>query len=260
MTTTDAIPNTDQHDFLIGQNGNFIFMSYTPVEHDLSEFVDPDGNPYGTMEPIEDSLIEEVTPAGVRVFYWSTYGHVYLGDCMEYQFPANYAHLNSLFLVDGDLVISLRNCSQILRIDGTTGDVQWRLGSSYRSDVEWEALGLQPPLKIIGDPYVEFCGQHSAKLMPNGHLLLFDNGSHCRRDKSTGLPTRPDGEFSRVVEYALDLVRGTATFVRHHSLRHGFSFFSQFQGLVVPMDNDSWLIGWGWSHEDIQQPARYNGN
>ena len=37
------------------------------------------------------------------------------------QFPANYAHLNSLQLVDGeDLVISLRNCSQILRIDGTS--------------------------------------------------------------------------------------------------------------------------------------------
>ena len=254
VTTTSEIPQTDQHDFLIKQNGNFIFMSYAPVAHDISEFVDPDGNPYGTMEPIEDSLIEEVTPAGVRVFYWSTYDHVYLGDCMEHQFPADYAHLNSLFLVDGDLVISLRNCSQILRIDGTTGDVQWRLGSSYRSDVEWEALGLQPPLKIIGDPYVEFCGQHSAKLMPNGHLLLYDNGWHCRRDKSTGLPTRPDGEFSRVVEYALDLVRGTATFVRHHSLRHGFSFFSQFQGLVVPMDNDSWLIGWGWSLETFNNP------
>ena len=254
VTTTSEIPRTDQHDFLIKQNGNFIFMSYAPVAHDISEFVDPDGNPYGTMELIEDSLIEEVTAAGDRVFYWSTYDHLYLGDCMEHQFPADYAHLNSLFLVDGDLVISLRNCSQILRIDGTTGDVQWRLGSSYRSDVEWEALGLQPPLKIIGDPYVEFCGQHSAKLMPNGHLLLYDNGSHCRRDKSTGLPTRPDGEFSRVVEYALDLVRGTATFVRHHSLRHGFSFFSQFQGLVVPMDNDSWLIGWGWSHETFNNP------
>ena len=255
VTTTSEIPQTDQHDFLIKENGNFIFMSYTPVKHDLSEFVDPDGNPYDTMELAEDSLIEEVRPDGDRVFFWSTYDHVYLGDCMEHQFPANYAHLNSLQLVDNeDLVISLRNCSQILRIDVTSGEVQWRLGTSYRSDAEWEALGLQPPLKIIGDPYVEFCGQHSAKLMPNGHLLLFDNGWNCRRDKSTGLPTRPNEEFSRVVEYALDLERGTATFVRHHSLRHGFSFFSQFQGLVVPMDNDSWLIGWGWSLETFNNP------
>ena len=66
MTTTDAIQHTDQHDFLIKENGNFIFMAYEPVEHDLSEFVDHHGNPYGTMEFAEDSLIEEVTPEGDR--------------------------------------------------------------------------------------------------------------------------------------------------------------------------------------------------
>ena len=247
VTTTDAIPHTDQHDFLVKPNGNFVLMAYEPIEHDLSEFVDRHGNPYGTMEFAEDSLIEEVTPEGDQVFFWTSYDHVYLGDCMEDQFPAHYSHLNSLQLVDGeDLVISLRNCSQILRIDGTSGEVQWRLGSSYRSDVEWEALGLQPPLRIIGDPYVEFCGQHSAKLMPNGHLLLYDNGWNCRPDPATGLPRRPDKEFSRAVEYALDLERGTATFVRHHSLHHSFSFFNPFQGIVAPLENDSWLVSWGF--------------
>ena len=251
VTTTSEIPQTDQHDFLIKRNGNFIFTAYEPVAHDISEFVDPDGNPYGTMELIEDSLIEEVTPAGDRVFYWNTYDHLYLGDCMLSRFPANYAHLNSLQLVPGevgeDLVISLHNCSQILRIDGTSGDVQWRLGSSYRSDAEWEDLGLQPPLKIIGDPYVEFCGQHSPRLMPNGHLVLFDNGYQCPPDPATGLPRRPVKEFSRVVEYALDLERGTATFVRHHSLHHSFSFFNPFQGTVTALGNDTWVISWGFS-------------
>ena len=247
VTTTDAIQHTDQHDFLVKPNGNFVLMAYESIERDLSEFVDRHGNPYGTMEFAEDSLIEEVTPEGDQVFFWSTYDHMYLGDCMVNQFPANYAHLNSLQLVDDDLVISLRNCSQVLRIDGTTGEVQWRLGSSKRSDAEWEALGLQPPLQIIGDPYVEFCAQHSAKLMPNGHLLLYDNGWHCPRDPATGLPRRPEEEFSRVVEYALDLERGTATFVRHHSLHGTFTLFNTYQGLVVPMDNDSWLISWGFS-------------
>ena len=254
VTTTSAIQHTDQHDFLIKENGNFIFMAYEPVEHDLSEFVDRHGNPYGTMEPAEDSLIEEVTPEGDQVFFWSTYDHVYLGDCMLHQFPANYAHLNSLQLVDGDLVVSLRNCSQILRIDGTSGAVQWRLGSSHRSDADWEALGLEPSLRIIGDPYGEFCGQHSARLLPNGHLLLYDNGWNCRPDPATGLPRRPDEVFSRVVEYALDLDRGTATFVRHHSLRDTFSFFNPFQGQVVPMDNHSWLISWGSTLSRFRNP------
>ena len=50
MTTTDAIQHTDQHDFLVKPNGNFVLMAYEPIEHDLSEFVDHHGNPYGAME------------------------------------------------------------------------------------------------------------------------------------------------------------------------------------------------------------------
>ena len=83
--------------------------------------------------------------------------------------------------------------------------------------------------------------------MPNGHLLLYDNGWNCPHDPETGRRRRPDRTFSRVVEYALDLDRGTATFVRHHSLRNMFKFFISFQGLAAPMINDSWLISWGFS-------------
>ena len=86
--------------------------------------------------------------------------------------------------------------------------------------------------------------------MPNGHLLLYDNGwqmSHATRPPACH--AAPNEEFSRVVEYALDLERGTATFVRHHSLGHGTLVLSSinYQGLVVPMVNDSWLISWGFS-------------
>ena len=247
VTTTAAIQHTDQHDFLIKENGNYIFMAYEPAPHDLSEFLDPHGDPYSVDEQAEDSLIEEVNPDGEQVFLWNTYDHMYLGDCMLDQFPANYAHLNNMQLVDGGIVASFRNCGQVLGIDGTTGAVEWRLGRSTRSDAEWEALGVPPPLKIVGDPYVEFCGQHSPKLLSNGHLLLFDNGRRCRDDPQTGEPRRPDSRFSRVVEYALDLDRGTATFVRHHSLHGGFDRFTQYQGIVESMDNQNWLISWGWT-------------
>ena len=90
--------------------------------------------------------------------------------------------------------------------------------------------------------------------MPNGHLLLYDNGWQCRPDPETGRPRRPDGKFSRVVEYALDPDRGTATFVRHHSLHNSFSFFNAIQGVVVPMVNDSWLISWGFGQIQTDSP------
>ena len=70
-----------------------------------------------------------------------------------------YAHLNSLYLKDGDIVASFRYCNQVLRIDRSsgTGAVVWQLG------------GTAPPrdpatayLAIVGDTdgLNEFCGQH----------------------------------------------------------------------------------------------------
>ena len=52
-----------------------------------------------------------------------------------------YAHVNSLQAVDGGLVASFRGCSQVLRIDGATGEVLWRVGDSMRPDAEWTAAG-----------------------------------------------------------------------------------------------------------------------
>ena len=79
------------------------------------------------------------------------------------------------------------------------------------------------PLRIVGDPEGEFCGQHAAEMRPDGHdgrLTLFDNGEECLIDLETGETTRTSDEYARAVEYALDLDSGEAVFLRDHSL-HG---------------------------------------
>ena len=179
------------------------------------------------------------------MFLWNSWDHMAIEDCRIGRFPADYAHMNTMQLVDGDIIASFRGCAQVLRIDEATGAVEWRLGRSTQSDAYWETRGVPAPLKIVGDPYVEFCGQHSAKLLPNGHLMLFGNGYVCRPDPVTGQFSRVVEQFSRVVEYALDLENGQATFVRHHSLHDGFNMFAQFEGHVESMDNGNWLISWG---------------
>lgn len=68
---------------------------------------------------------------------------------------------------DGNILMSVRNISTVVMIDRKTGNVYWKLGA--------------PPLS----------GQHAPYVLPNGHVLLFDNGPH-RLDAS--LP------FSRVLE------------------------------------------------------------
>ena len=244
------LTHTDAHDFSIKPNGNYVLLSYEPARRDLSAFRDPDGRSYSVMEGVEDSVISEITPEREQVFLWNSWDHMALEDCTQHRFPEGYAHVNSARIVDGDIIASFRGCSQVLRIDGTSGDVVWRLGKSNRSEADWIASGSSAPLKIVGNPYGEFCGQHAARLRPNGNLVLFDNGAYCLVDPATGMTTRESGVFSRVVEYALNLETGEATFVRHHSPRGAFDRFSLVSGLVELLDNGNWLISWGGHGRD----------
>ena len=234
------------HDFVIKPNGNYVLMSYEPTRRDFSAFSDPDGNAYSTDEPTRDSVIQEVTPGGEQVFLWNSWDHLAVGeDCRQHRFPDDYAHINSLQVVDGDIVASFRGCSQVLRIDGTTGDIVWLLGKSNRSDADWIANGAPAPLSIAGDPHGEFCGQHAARMKPNGNLVLFDNGSACLVDPATGTSERASGVFSRVVEYSLDPDSGRVLFLRHHSLHGTFDRYSHALGHVELLQNGNWLVSWG---------------
>ena len=248
VTTTDDLQRTGAHDFAIRENGNYVFEAYEPAyNRDFSAYTDENDNPYGTSEETEDSIIEEVNPDGDRVFFWNSWKDMYLNDCLQHRFPNDYAHINSVQVVDdADIIIaSFRGCSQVWRIDRETGAGEWLLGRSNRSDAEWESQKGIRTLKIVGDPYGEFCGQHSARLIPNGHLVLFDNGWHCLEDPETRDTQRTDWGFSRVVEYALDIDNGEAVFVRQHCLGNECEQFSEAQGHIHRMDSGHWLVSWG---------------
>ena len=247
VRTVAPLTHTDIHDFAVRENGNVAFIAYEPARRDLSALARPDGTPYGTAEAVEDSVIQEVAPDGREGFRWNSRDHLAPEDCAQHRFPAVYAHLNSLQFVDGDIVASFRGCSQVLRIDGASAEVVWRLGRSNR---DWP----RPALSIVGDPEGEFRGQHSARLLPDGRLLLFDNGGHCQVDPAGGRSRREGGLFSRVVEYALDPGAGTATFVRHHGLHGAFDRYARAWGGVRALANGNWPIGWGYGGRPQETP------
>ena len=239
---TTGLRHTDNHDFVIRENGNYIFLAYEPVVRDLTGYIKRTGDPWESTANVKDSIIQEVTPEGVVVQQSNSWDILELDDCKQGgigYIDVEWAHVNSLQEVDGDYIAGYRRCNQVLRIDGQTGKVLWRLGLSSKSDAYWAARDGRAPLKVVGDPYGEFCGQHSARIIANGNLILYDNGGPtCSGDRRAG-------QFSRAVEYALDLERGEAAFVRHHSLRGELRRYARFQGVVELMDNGNWLISWG---------------
>lgn len=234
--------DTDFHDVQLTPNGQKILIAYQRRER---------RNGVTWL----DAVIQIQKPSGKTRFTWSSKGHVKPKE--GYVLGArgqDYAHLNSVQLQkNGDIVASFRNLSQVLRIAtrkrGTfrPGDVVWRLG------------GVRNEFTFRDDPLGGFCAQHDARILPNGHLLLFDNGAEQRDSGALNPqtadmcpdPADPSGPRiarpqSRVVEYALKPRARTATLVWSHQPPGRYAAFA---GSAQRLGDGHTLIGW-WNSED----------
>ena len=231
---------TGGHDFLILDNGNYLVMSYYPTPRDFSGVVDCTTveRCMSDMGEETDSVVQEVTPAGDVVLEWNSWDHVKIADCTVHRFPWDYAHLNSLHELDGDIVAGLRGCNQVLLLERDTGAVKWQMGGSVpmRADRPQAAAGPARFLPLAGDPLGEFCGQHHVTATPEGRVLMFDNGSACHG-------ARKQQRITRVVQY--DISSGTAArWVREYRLPAADGFAASGGG-VTELANGNWLITWG---------------
>lgn len=132
----------------------------------------------------------------------------------------DFDHPNSLDVdADGGLIVSWRNVGEVSKIDPRSGTFVWRLGGPHNE------------FAFVNDPLDGFGGQHSARILPNGNLLLYDNGwTH----------TSPE---TRVAEYHLDPTAHTATLV--WQFRHDPPLFTPFVGSAQRLTDGSTVVGYG---------------
>ncbi len=243
---TVNLNHTDGHDFLITDEGNYLLLSYNSMLRDLSAYPDETGSfTYSTSELTRDSVIQEVSPQGELLFEWNSWDHMKISDCLQHRFPDDYAHVNSLHLIDGDIVASFRGCSQVLKIDRPSGRVLWQLGGSDPSEPDLHdstrPVFDRPFYRIADDPEEQgFCGQHSAIETKEGTVVIFDNGIYCLFDRTDGTDRDASGR-TRVVEYRLS--GDQAVFERHYQPAGQPRTFSS--GSVLVLANGHWLITWG---------------
>ncbi|MDE0230135.1 MAG: aryl-sulfate sulfotransferase [Spirochaetaceae bacterium] len=234
VSTVAPLPHPDFHDFLFTEEGNYLFISYPVTVRDLSAFTNDRGKAYSTAQRVRDSVIQEVTPDGVEVFRWNSWDHLKLADCHFRGTTVSYSHLNSLQLVDGDIVAGFRNCAQVVRIDRSSGS----------GAIEWQLGGTAPPrratttyLAIVDDPAGELCALHQPTLTAAGTVVVFDNGNLCHGARKNA------PAYTGVVEY--DVSDGArAVFRREYRRPAGHGHSSQAGGVTV-LDNGHWLITWG---------------
>ena len=214
---------TDLHDSLMLPNGHVIMLSFQDAIMDLTQY----GG--GSAAIVTDIQIKEIDSSGAKVFEWKGRDHFQINEAaadinLQKAPPdkIDYAHGNSIDVdANGNLLLSCRHLDTVVKIDRQTGNIIWRFG------------GKKSDFVFVNDPLAGPSHQHCARILPNGNLILFDNGN---------LHNPP---VTRVVEYQLNeaATPKTATLVWQYVSNP--PFFSSAEGSVQRLANGNTFIGWG---------------
>jgi hypothetical protein len=197
------------HDGILLRNGNVLLLCLVQLPRELVPKIKggmPGSEHHGIM--YGDRLVE-MTTDGRIVWEYPTWEHLdpETDRITAIQEPRDaWTNGNGLAeLPNGDIVVSFRTISTVIIIDRKTGEIIWKLGA--------------PPL----------CGQHAPTPLPNGNLLIFDNGPH-RLDHP--MP------FSRVIE--VDVT--TKQIVWKYQEKREYEFFSPRISNAQRLPNGNTLI------------------
>lgn len=141
--------NPFHHDVLVLPNGHWIGLC--EIEKDFSDL---SGHP-GTTHVVGDALVD-IDPNGNVVWAWSSFDHLDVERHPYFPLP-DWTHSNALvYTADGNLLVSMRNQSWIIKIDygnGTgTGNVLWKLGYNEVGE-DFTLLGSDSSQWFYGQHY-----------------------------------------------------------------------------------------------------------
>jgi len=215
---------TDPHEMLLAFRDTGIaavhLIGYDIRPVDLSAF----GG--SSSAPLAMHFIQRESAAGAVEFVWNAGDHYSPADwpapAVQALAARDLVHPSSLELDrDGNYIVSLQAMDEIAKIDAGTGAFMWRFGGRHNQ------------LAIENDPLGGFQGQHSVRVLEDGHLLLLDN-----RVRSTPAD-------ARAVEYELDTQAMLARLVWQY--QPSPPVVSPIMGSVQRLANGNTVVGFGFA-------------
>ncbi|HTY95829.1 MAG TPA: arylsulfotransferase family protein [Solirubrobacteraceae bacterium] len=210
----------NQHDVQVMPNGNYLMGRTFPVEGvDLSACGGP------AKGRLLDFELQELTPTDELVWSWLASDHLSLTEvppdkpgCKN---DGDAYHWNSVEVDGNSYVLSFRNLDAVYDIDAASGAINWKLGGTPTPE----------SLAVVGDDYPRtLCGQHDARVLPDGTLTVFDDSTGCR-----GIP--------RGVRYTIDAATRTVTLIE--SVTNPLTRHAECCGSARRLPGGNWVMGWG---------------
>lgn len=195
------------HDFVEREDGGFAALTFAIHEDDIG------------VECISDA-VTEFDFDGASEAIWDAWG-TYAGrtqPCDAY--VEGWTHANALDW-DGasqQYTVSMRNLATLSIVDREARTELWSLG-------EYGSVTL-------ADPKQGFIGQHQFERLPDGNVLVFDNGAS-------------NTKISRVVELSADTASGVAEIVWSYAPEPAIYVYAL--GDVLRLPNGNTLIDWSTS-------------
>jgi arylsulfate sulfotransferase len=235
------------HDIIDMPSGNLLGLSFD--FRPLEDYVDENGEELATS--IRGDAIVEFTPEGEVVNQWSVFDMldssriIYPNQILQPAKALNWTHGNSVFYDEKEdsITVSLRMQDWVIKFDRATGELIWRFGADgdflMKGEGEWQLY------------------QHSAKLLSDGSLILYDNGSN-----RPGLDD-PNDWYTRVVKYQLDTSsddpKQWAT-TQSWEFRGREDYYAPFVGEIDPLANGNFLISNGGIVDNPELDLRDENN
>ena len=210
---------------------------YRRIHHDVTAtpsntllFIANDTLTIDGTHVIGESLWEWTPETGAIVKRWSSFTHLdwrtERGREGGRSVPGNWLHGNGIkYGPRGNVVMSLRNISQVISISPDFSTVEWRLG------------GASPTLALPDAD--RFFGQHYVSEPAPNRILVYDNGF-----ARPGCSTHVDAAcYTRAVEYSVNTAASTATKVWEY--RHSPKIYAELVGSAVRLSNGNTVVLFG---------------
>ena len=232
MQLVDSIPCpaaylNDTHAVDVLSNGHYLLLCQETIIDDLSKI-----GGWKNARIMSHVLIE-TDRKGIIYWKWRAYDHLNISDATSdidlTQQVIDFTHANSFAEAqDGNILISIRNLDEITKIKkDSAGEIIWRMGGSMCKNNQFSFIN---DTNNDDNGFFGFSHQHSISLLPNGNILMFDNGNMRKH------------QYSRTVEYQIDELNKTATKVWEY--RYSPDIFQLIEGSATRLSNGNTLINW----------------